>query len=331
MAELGDILQQQQQQQYQPGPPASVAEYEQRRQGWLEFLQRPDTRAALLQAGTYLLQPVPPGQTAVGHLGGAIALGAEASGRVGEREAEQAALANELRLREAGLGLQAKGVAVQEKRAEREEELLPERRAGLEALTEARRASAGASEARRRAALAGIGQAERRLGLEAKRTEAQVRRSLQPRGSTAAGGRPGTAQERAVLAVAQQLVDERGYEMAEAVPLAERIVRGREFLERSQFSEFPPKDPLETLRSIEAAQAAFEQEVAPAKTKGAPRNVLPTEVPLPAASLPKNIDPRFVEEAKKAKADIFKARRSNGQEYYYFRDPESGQYARWPY
>lgn len=74
----------------QVSPPADDQEREQRVQGWKAFLQDPQVKAALLQFGIQALQPVPIGQTTLGHIAGAIGAGGEAAQRVQTaQEAEQ--------------------------------------------------------------------------------------------------------------------------------------------------------------------------------------------------------------------------------------------------
>lgn len=58
------------------------------RQGWTDFLGSPQVQAGMIQMGVQLLQPVAPGQTGAGAFGQALGAGAEAAGRVGERERE---------------------------------------------------------------------------------------------------------------------------------------------------------------------------------------------------------------------------------------------------
>lgn len=59
-------------------PPSSPEEFEARKAGWatvMEKLKDPNVQRALSYAGTYLMQPIPFGQNALGHLGGAINIG----------------------------------------------------------------------------------------------------------------------------------------------------------------------------------------------------------------------------------------------------------------
>ncbi|KKN74533.1 hypothetical protein LCGC14_0389500 [marine sediment metagenome] len=71
-------------------PPATPEEKETLKQGWREFLQSPETRAALLQFGVNFAQPVQPGDTTLAAFGRSVAAGGEAAGRVTEkREAEE--------------------------------------------------------------------------------------------------------------------------------------------------------------------------------------------------------------------------------------------------
>lgn len=58
-------------------------------QGLIAMFERPDIQAGLLQAGIRLMQPIPPGQTLLGHTGVAIGEGAEAITRTRALTAEE--------------------------------------------------------------------------------------------------------------------------------------------------------------------------------------------------------------------------------------------------
>ena len=69
-------------------PPTSPEEMEARTQRNVGLLQRPETRAALMQFAIQVLQPNAPGQSTIGKIAGAVGSGAEASTRVTDK-AEQ--------------------------------------------------------------------------------------------------------------------------------------------------------------------------------------------------------------------------------------------------
>ena len=71
--------------------------------GWKAWVSQPENRAALVQAGIAMLQPLGVGQTTAGQIGGAIGAGMEARDRVvtGQQEAEQQALQNQIAQQEA--------------------------------------------------------------------------------------------------------------------------------------------------------------------------------------------------------------------------------------
>lgn len=60
-------------------PPKDPQDFQRRREGWMEFaarsLQDPNVARALMYTGAVLLQPTPPGQTPLGHLGQALIAG----------------------------------------------------------------------------------------------------------------------------------------------------------------------------------------------------------------------------------------------------------------
>ena len=62
-------------------------------QGWGNWVQQPENRSALIQAGIQLLQPVSPGQSTLGAIGAAIGQGAAAKDRSMQGQMEQEALA----------------------------------------------------------------------------------------------------------------------------------------------------------------------------------------------------------------------------------------------
>lgn len=89
---------------------------------WRGFLAEPSNRAFLIQAGLQLMQPVPVGQTGVGHAAGAVGAGGEAAGRVQhgeearrEQESVQAARAagSEAKLQTAEAATMRAGAAQQ--------------------------------------------------------------------------------------------------------------------------------------------------------------------------------------------------------------------------
>ena len=79
-----------------PSPTQALApEQEGIKSQWLEFFERPETKAALLQFGINVLQPTTPGQSELGHISSAFGGGLEAAGRVQATEREAAKLAEE--------------------------------------------------------------------------------------------------------------------------------------------------------------------------------------------------------------------------------------------
>lgn len=60
------------------GPPASQAEFNQRKQGWSQALQDPALMSGLFQFGLALMSPGPVGQTGTGHVANALGRGANA-------------------------------------------------------------------------------------------------------------------------------------------------------------------------------------------------------------------------------------------------------------
>lgn len=76
-------------------PPLPDEEYNQRKQGWAGFLENvrnsPVMQQLLIQTGARLMQPIQPGQTTIGHIGGAI--GAGLADSLAMQAAQQKALA----------------------------------------------------------------------------------------------------------------------------------------------------------------------------------------------------------------------------------------------
>ena len=67
-----------------PAPPVSQEEYENRVGNWQNLFTDPRIQAAILQAGINISQPVPVGQSPLGHLTSGIGSGFEAVGRANE-------------------------------------------------------------------------------------------------------------------------------------------------------------------------------------------------------------------------------------------------------
>jgi hypothetical protein len=63
------------------GPPKDAAEHAERKQGWLDtlskMLENPEAKQALLRVGLHMMQPIPVGQTAGGHVAKSILGGAD--------------------------------------------------------------------------------------------------------------------------------------------------------------------------------------------------------------------------------------------------------------
>lgn len=76
---------------------------EQIEKSWMDYFNHPATQAALLQAGTMLMQPIGIGQNVAGHIGQALQGGAMAAGRVATNEQEmQKQAAEQARLEQQG-------------------------------------------------------------------------------------------------------------------------------------------------------------------------------------------------------------------------------------
>lgn len=84
MYEIGDAITGTGVQQAPAGMPP-----EQIKQSWLEYFNRPEVQAGLLQFGAQALQPVPIGQTTAGHFGQALTSGMQAAGRIASQEDER--------------------------------------------------------------------------------------------------------------------------------------------------------------------------------------------------------------------------------------------------
>jgi len=56
------------------------------RQAWSDWTSRPENNAALINFGLQMMQPVPAGQSRMGHFGEAVGAGLEAGGRVSTQE-----------------------------------------------------------------------------------------------------------------------------------------------------------------------------------------------------------------------------------------------------
>lgn len=81
---------------------------------WRSWIGNPENRAALMQMGIALMQPIGLGQTALGHVGQAIGQGGEAADRVraqSERSALQEAKTSELETRAASAETRAASAA----------------------------------------------------------------------------------------------------------------------------------------------------------------------------------------------------------------------------
>ncbi len=74
----------------QPNPNASPEEKTQLEVGWREYLARPEIKAALLQFGINMLQPVPLGGTPLGQIGSSLGAAAGAATRIGEFDRAEA-------------------------------------------------------------------------------------------------------------------------------------------------------------------------------------------------------------------------------------------------
>lgn len=96
-----------------PGPPKTPEELERRKAGWSSFLERvkndPHLLDMMFMMGAQLMQPVQPGQTAAGHISGAMMQGAQYAGA--KREMARKA------------GLEERGMQQTEARGQREEKV----------------------------------------------------------------------------------------------------------------------------------------------------------------------------------------------------------------
>lgn len=103
-----------------PSPPADDADFEQRKGGFMQLFQSPQFRAALMQFGAQMMQPMSIMETPASHVANALTSGMAAGGRAQtEIEAEQQRQ-QELLLKQRGLDIQqqqadtsAEGVKVQ--------------------------------------------------------------------------------------------------------------------------------------------------------------------------------------------------------------------------
>lgn len=84
-------------------------------EGFLQAFEKPEVQTFLLQAGLRLMQPIPHGQTALGHLGTAIGEGATAITATRKAAADESA-------RQRQLSVQERQATVQERRATTDEQ-----------------------------------------------------------------------------------------------------------------------------------------------------------------------------------------------------------------
>ncbi len=94
-------------------PPATPEEKETLKQGWREFLQSPETRAALLQFGVNFAQPQQPGDTTLAAFGRSVAAGGEAAGRVTATREEREQTEFERGIKERKVGVAEEGLTVE--------------------------------------------------------------------------------------------------------------------------------------------------------------------------------------------------------------------------
>lgn len=73
--------------QYMLPPPANSGEADQRRASWQQVLQDPKVTAMIGHIGRQLLQPIPPGQTTLGHLGAGMESGVDYLAQMQQEEA----------------------------------------------------------------------------------------------------------------------------------------------------------------------------------------------------------------------------------------------------
>lgn len=92
-------------------PPTDAAEYQQRVSGWQAFQDRlrgdPNLQAALLRFGTQLMQPIPHGQSAAGHIGQALNQGANFYQAGTQNAADEARRQEEARLKREELAVRS--------------------------------------------------------------------------------------------------------------------------------------------------------------------------------------------------------------------------------
>ena len=85
---------------------------------WMQFLQKPEVRTALLQFGITLLQPKQPGETAVSRIGAGVGAAGRAVERFTETRTEREAAATGSRREEERLDLERRRTVVAERRPE---------------------------------------------------------------------------------------------------------------------------------------------------------------------------------------------------------------------
>ena len=92
----------------QPGPQGQATDVSQPgalRQMWDNWTSRPENNAAMINFGLQMMQPVPAGQSRMGHFGEALGAGLEAGGRVSSQEEARQKVEEEEALKERAMGL----------------------------------------------------------------------------------------------------------------------------------------------------------------------------------------------------------------------------------
>lgn len=104
----------------QGNPPRTEEEFNSLFADAKAYLERPDVRAFLLQAGVQMLQPRPPGVPFISQVGQAVGAGSQAALGVQKREEEQRRFDVQEKRAQQRLGLEARRVATGEKAEERQ-------------------------------------------------------------------------------------------------------------------------------------------------------------------------------------------------------------------
>jgi hypothetical protein len=84
-----------------PSAPQGAPDTTQQAGGWRDWIGRPDNRAALMQFGIAMLQPVGVGETPLSHAAGAVGHAGEAAGRVQGQELKEREVSSKEDLRSA--------------------------------------------------------------------------------------------------------------------------------------------------------------------------------------------------------------------------------------